>query len=99
MKRLAEFSEKAQKIKGKGKAALFYPVTVLIVAVGILTLLLVMVIPKFKEVFAGMNVKLPGFTVFVLAISDAVRLHILPTLGSVAVVLVGDLRLSVSDGI
>ena len=88
LKRLAEFSEKAQKIKGKVKAALFYPVAVLIVAVGILALLLIMVIPKFKEVFAGMGVKLPGFTVFVLACSDAVRLHILPTLGCVAVVVV-----------
>ncbi|MGB7748063.1 MAG: type II secretion system F family protein [Verrucomicrobiia bacterium] len=88
LKRLAEFSEKAQKIKGKVKAALFYPVAVLIVAVGILALLLIMVIPKFKEVFTGMGVKLPGFTVFVLAISDAVRLHILPTLGAVTVVVV-----------
>ncbi len=56
LKRLAEFSEKAQKIKGKVKAALFYPVAVLIVAMGILTLLMVFVIPRFKEVFAGMNV-------------------------------------------
>jgi type IV pilus assembly protein PilC len=85
LKRLAEFSEKAQKIKGKVKAALFYPVAVLIVAVGILILLMVMVVPKFKEVFAGMGVKLPGFTVFVLACSDAVRFHILPTLGLVTV--------------
>jgi type IV pilus assembly protein PilC len=88
LKRLAEFSEKAQKIKGKVKAALFYPIAVLVVAVGILALLLVMVIPKFKEVFAGMGVKLPPFTVFVLSISDAVRFHILPTLGGVAVVVV-----------
>ena len=88
LKRLAEFSEKAQKIKGKVKAALFYPVAVLCVAVGILTLLMVMVVPKFKEVFAGMGVKLPGFTLFVLAISDAIRLHILTTLGMVAVVVV-----------
>ena len=88
LKRLAEFSEKAQKIKGKVKAALFYPVAVLIVAVGILALLLIMVIPKFKEVFTGMGVKLPGFTVFVLAISDAVRLHILPTMGAITVVVV-----------
>jgi type IV pilus assembly protein PilC len=88
LKRLAEFSEKAQKIKGKVKAALFYPIAVLVVAVGILALLLVMVIPKFKEVFQGMGVKLPPFTVFVLAISDAVRLHILSTLGSVTVVVV-----------
>jgi len=88
LKRLAEFSEKAQKIKGKVKAALFYPVTVLIVAVGIMILLMVMVVPKFKEVFGGMNVKMPGFTLFVLAISDAIRLHILQTLGGAALVVV-----------
>ena len=41
LKRLAEFSEKAQKIKGKVKAAMFYPVAVLIVAVGIMILLMV----------------------------------------------------------
>ena len=88
LKRLAEFSEKAQKIRGKVKSALFYPIAVLVVAVGILGLLLVFVIPRFKDVFSGMGVKLPGFTVFVLAISDAVRLHILPTLGAVAVVVI-----------
>src|SRR5208282_6346267 len=43
LKRLAEFSEKAQKIKGKVKAALFYPVAVLFVAMGILALLLLFV--------------------------------------------------------
>ena len=85
LKRLAEFSEKAQKIKGKVKAALFYPVAVLIVAVGILTLLMVMVVPKFKEVFAGMGVKMPGFTLFVLACSDMIRNHIVETLGLAAV--------------
>src|ERR1017187_9185622 len=40
LKRLAEFSEKAQKIKGKVKAALFYPIAVLIVAIGIMILLM-----------------------------------------------------------
>ncbi len=48
LKRLAEFSEKAQKIKGKVKAALFYPVAVLFVAMGILALLLLFVIPQFQ---------------------------------------------------
>ncbi len=88
LKRLAEFSEKAQKIKGKVKAALFYPVAVLFVAMGILTLLLVFVIPKFKEVFANMGVTMPGFTLFVLAVSDTVRLHFLPVLGCVAIFVV-----------
>jgi len=88
LKRLAEFSEKAQKIRAKVKAALFYPIAVLIVAVGILTLLMVMVVPKFKEVFAGMGVKMPGFTLFVLACSDAIRFHILPVMGIMAVFVV-----------
>ena len=85
LKRLAEFSEKAQKIKGKVKAALFYPVAVMIVAVGIMILLMVMVVPKFKEVFAGMNMTLPWFTTFVLRISDIIKTHILATLGGAAV--------------
>ena len=54
LNRLSEFMEKAQKIKGKVIAAMFYPVAVLVVATGILIILMVYVIPKFKEVFAGM---------------------------------------------
>jgi len=88
LKRLAEFSEKAQKIKGKVKAALFYPVAVLFVAMGILALLLLFVIPRFKDVFANMGVKMPGFTLFVLKISDTVRGHFLPVMGAVAAVVV-----------
>jgi len=88
LKRLAEFSEKAQKIKGKVKAALFYPIAVLFVAMAILTLLLVWVIPQFKGVFAGMQMKMPGFTLFVLAVSDTVRGHFLPVMGGVAAVVI-----------
>jgi type IV pilus assembly protein PilC len=88
LKRLAEFSEKAQKIKGKVKAAMFYPVAVMIVAVGILVLLMVFVIPRFRDVFAGMDMKLPGFTLFVLGCSELIKDHILPTMGVTAVVVV-----------
>ncbi len=88
LKRLAEFSEKAQKIKGKVKAAMFYPVAVLIVAVGIMILLMTMVVPKFKEVFGGMGITLPKFTVFVLWVSDMIRNNILATAGALAVVVV-----------
>ncbi|MGD0349220.1 MAG: type II secretion system F family protein [Verrucomicrobiota bacterium] len=85
LKRLAEFSEKAQKIKGKVKSALFYPIAVMLVATGILILLMTFVVPRFKEVFAGMDVQMPDFTLFVLAVSDAVRHNIVKTLGAVAV--------------
>ena len=89
LRRLAEFSEKAQKIKGKVKAAMFYPVAVLIVASGILVLLLTFVIPKFKLVFAdmmqGQGAQLPAFTTLVMGISDAVKNHFLVVAGCIAV--------------
>ena len=80
--RLAMFMEKAMKIKGKVKAAMFYPIAVLVVAVVIMGILLVFVIPKFKDVFADMLGKdgLPDFTEFVLAISDTVRLNAMGTM-------------------
>ena len=88
LKRLAEFSEKAQKIKGKVKAAMFYPTAVMIVAVGIMVLLMCFVVPKFKEVFAGMGVKMPGFTLLVMWISDTMKNNILATLGVVVCIVV-----------
>jgi len=87
LRRLSEFMEKAQKIKGKVIAAMFYPCAVLVVATTIMGVLMVVVIPKFKEVFNGTLTtgKMPGFTVFVLDVSDAIRLHI----GWTALVLLG----------
>jgi type IV pilus assembly protein PilC len=88
LKRLAEFSEKAQKIKGKVKAAMFYPMAVLIVAMAILILLTVFVIPRFRDVFNGMDMKLPTFTLIVLGISQVIKDHILETAGVVAICVV-----------
>jgi len=88
LKRLAEFSEKAQKIKGKVKAAMFYPMAVLIVAVAILLLLMVFVIPRFRDVFNGMDMKLPTFTLIVLGISEMIKDHILETMGILAIIAV-----------
>jgi type IV pilus assembly protein PilC len=73
LRRLAEFMEKAQKIKGKVKAAMFYPCSVLVVATGIMALLMVYIIPKFREVFDGFSVPLPAFTVFVLNLSYVIK--------------------------
>jgi type IV pilus assembly protein PilC len=77
LNRLSEFMEKAQKIKGKVIAAMFYPVAVLCVATGILMILMVKVIPSFKSVFEGMleGAQLPAFTRLVLSISDMVKDH------------------------
>tara|TARA_B100000959_G_scaffold225395_1_gene239507 strand:+ start:2638 stop:3897 length:1260 start_codon:yes stop_codon:yes gene_type:complete len=76
LNRLAEFMEKSQKIKGKVKAAMFYPIAVLIVAVIIVGILMTYVIPKFKTIFADMlgpGETLPEFTLLVLKISDTIQ--------------------------
>ena len=79
--RLSEFMEKAQKIKGKVVAAMFYPAAVITVAVVILAVLMVWVVPKFKDIFKDMlpGKPLPGFTRFVLGISDAIAGHFIVT--------------------
>ena len=86
--RLSEFMEKAQKIKGKVIAAMFYPCAVMFVAVCILAILMVWVVPKFKDIFKDMLPceDLPAFTRFVLAISDAIASHFFLTTGAVVVV-------------
>ena len=70
--RLAEFAEKAEKIKNKVKGAMIYPCVVLFAAVGITWFLLVMVIPKFKQVFNDMlgGAALPAITEMVISASE-----------------------------
>jgi type IV pilus assembly protein PilC len=85
LNRLAEFMEKAQKIKGKVIAAMFYPVAVMTVATIILGVLMVYVVPKFEQIFKDMleGRPLPAFTRVVLDISKYVAGHFLISLGSV----------------
>jgi type IV pilus assembly protein PilC len=83
LKRLSEFMEKAQKIRGKIIAAMFYPCAVMVVATAIMGVLMVVVIPRFKDIFEGTlgeGRQLPGFTSLVLGISAAIKDHIGRTL-------------------
>src|SRR5262245_38960132 len=79
LNRLSEFMEKAQKIKGKVVAAMFYPAAVMFVAVAILTILMVFVVPKFKLIFQDMleGKPLPGFTQLVLGISEVIANNVI----------------------
>lgn len=86
LRRLAEFMEKAQKIKGKVKAAMFYPVSVMVMATVILGVLMVYIVPRFQEVFDGMSGKLPWFTLFVLHVSTAIKSHLLWTAAGVVII-------------
>jgi type IV pilus assembly protein PilC len=68
--RLATYKEKIIAIKGKIKSALFYPVSIIVVAFIITAVIMIFVIPAFKELFATFGANLPAPTLFVMAISD-----------------------------
>ena len=70
LERLAIYKEKMIAIKSKIKAALFYPVAILIVAFIITCVIMIFVIPAFKEVFKSFGADLPAPTLIVMAISD-----------------------------
>ena len=69
--RLAEFMEKAQRIKNKVISAMVYPIVVMVMAIGILTFLMIFIIPKFEQIFSELleGKALPALTTAVLAVS------------------------------
>jgi type IV pilus assembly protein PilC len=68
--RLATYKEKIQAIKGKIKSALFYPISIIVVAFIITAIIMIFVIPAFKDLFEGFGAELPAPTLLVMAISD-----------------------------
>jgi type IV pilus assembly protein PilC len=72
LERLATYKEKIQAIKSKIKSALFYPVSIIAVAVIITAVIMIFVIPAFKELFASFGADLPGPTLVIMTISDFV---------------------------
>ena len=70
--RLATYKEKILAIKGKIKSALFYPISVLVVAIIVMWVIMVFVIPSFKDVFRNFGAELPMATLIVIGISDFV---------------------------
>jgi type IV pilus assembly protein PilC len=68
--RLAGFLEKELEIKQKVQAAMMYPIIVLVFANLMVVALFMFVLPKFKEIFASMNVEMPAMTLALFAMSD-----------------------------
>jgi len=66
LRRLAEFREKAQKLKRKVFGALVYPTAVMSIAVIILTFIMVFIVPRFEAIFRDLNIELPGLTLFLM---------------------------------
>jgi type IV pilus assembly protein PilC len=68
--RLATYKEKILSIKGKIKSAMFYPLAVMVVAIVVTTVIMIFVVPQFKQVFTSFGADLPAPTLLVMAISD-----------------------------
>ncbi len=68
--RLSGFLEKEMEIRQKVKSAMMYPIIVLFFAVGMINALFFFVLPKFKEIFASMNVEMPPMTQALFGLSD-----------------------------
>ena len=68
--RLAVYMEKTEAMKSKIKSALMYPISVLVVAFVVTAVIMIFVVPAFKEVFSNFGADLPGPTLMVIAISE-----------------------------
>ena len=68
--RLATYKEKIQAIKSKIKSALFYPISIIVIAFIITAVIMIFVIPAFKELFSNFGADLPAPTLIIMGISD-----------------------------
>mgnify|MGYP000078835214 CR=1 FL=1 len=68
--KIATYKEKSESIKAKVKKALTYPIAVLVVAFIVTAILLIFVVPVFKDLFDSFGAELPGFTLWVMGLSD-----------------------------
>jgi len=73
--RIATYKEKAEALKSKIKKAMTYPISVLVIAAIVTSILLIFVVPVFQEIFAGFGAELPAFTLFVISISDFMQAY------------------------
>ncbi|MFB4368596.1 MULTISPECIES: type II secretion system F family protein [unclassified Pseudomonas] len=71
--RVATYKEKTEALKAKIKKAMNYPIAVIAVAVIVSCILLIKVVPQFKEVFSSFGAELPAFTLFVIGISEGLQ--------------------------
>ncbi|EHR41335.1 type II secretion system F family protein [Alishewanella jeotgali] len=83
--RIAIYKEKAEALKSKIKKAMFYPAAVVVVAGIVTSILLIFVVPQFAEIFGSFGAELPGFTLFVLGISELMQKYWWVVLGAIIV--------------
>src|SRR5690606_7481595 len=70
LQRLADFKERAESLKRKVKSAMIYPVVVVCVAVGILTFIMIKIVPSFQSIFEDFDLELPVLTVYLINVAE-----------------------------
>ena len=78
LQRLADFQERAESLKRKVKGAMIYPIVVITVAVGILTFIMIKIVPAFEKIFEDFDLELPTMTLMLVGISQLVRQLLVP---------------------
>ncbi|MBA6350748.1 type II secretion system F family protein [Colwellia sp. BRX9-1] len=73
--RIATYKEKAEALKSKIKKAMTYPISVLVIALIVTSILLIFVVPVFQDIFASFGAELPAFTLFVIALSEFMQAY------------------------
>ncbi len=87
--RLATYKEKILAIKSKIKGALFYPVSVVAVAFGVVAVMMLFVIPQFKAVFTSFGAELPAPTLMIMGMSDFFIAYWYIVFGAIAGTIIG----------
>lgn len=88
LKRLADYLEKIESIKGKIKGAMIYPIIVIGTAIAVLAIVIIFVVPVFAEMFKDMGTTLPYLTQVIVDISSFTRANILYILITLAILII-----------
>src|SRR3990172_8973163 len=83
LNRLSSYMEKAMKLKSKVKGAMTYPLSLLVISIGVVSLLLLKVIPVFQSMFEGMGSSLPAPTQFLVDASQFTQNYFIYMAGAV----------------
>ena len=89
LRRLAEFREKSEKLKKKVIGALIYPTAVMTIATGILSFIMICIVPAFEKIFRELGISLPGLTEFLITLSNFMANWWWLAIGTIIFVIVG----------
>ena len=87
LSRLSSYMEKAMKLKSKVKGAMTYPISVLVISIGVVAILLLKVIPVFQSMFEGMGSSLPAPTQFLVNASQFAQHYFIHMAGAVGLII------------